>query len=72
MDYTPPTLCIRSIEPAETPGRFYIDMPSLWTDDGPLNVDKQVIDNITTGRYAVPMCPPGYPNPPLNNNKRIR
>jgi len=67
MDQVPPplpTLCIRSITEAETPGRFLIDMPSLWTDDGPLDVDEMVIKSVTEGRYRVPMCPPGYPNPP--------
>ena len=63
MDYTPPTLCIRSIVEAETPGMFLLDMPSLWTDDGPLEVSQKAVDAVTD-RYNVPMCPPGYPNPP--------
>ena len=63
MDYQPPTLCIRSIAPAETPGRFLLDMPSLWTDDGPLEVTQSALDSVKD-RYGVPMCPPGYPNPP--------
>jgi len=64
MDYTPPTLCIRSITEAETPGRFLLDMPSLWREPGNLEVDQYTIDYVTSGKYEVPMCPPGYPNPP--------
>ena len=63
MDYTPPTLCIRSVVEAETPGMFLLDMPSLWTDDGALEVSQQAVDTVRD-RYNVPMCPPGYPNPP--------
>ncbi len=63
MDYTPPTLCIRSVVEAETPGMFLLDMPSLWTDDGALEVSQQAV-NTVRDRYKVPMCPPGYPNPP--------
>ena len=64
MDYEPPTLCIRSITEANTPGRFLLDMPSLWFDDGPVEVDQYTIDYVTGERYTVPNCPPGYPNPP--------
>ncbi len=64
MDYTPPHFCIRSIVPAEVSGRFNIDMPSLWREPGPLNVDQETITAVTEGKYKVPKCPPGYPNPP--------
>ena len=71
MDYQPPTLCIRSITEAESIGRFMLDMPSLWVDDGPVEVDETTINyvsgqnNLRGGEgYAVPTCPPGYPNPP--------
>jgi len=64
MDYHPPAFCIRSIEPAATPGMFLIDMPSLWREPGPLEVDQYTIDYVTGGKYEVPKCPPGYPNPP--------
>ena len=64
MDYEPPTLCIRSITEADAPGRFLLDMPSLWTDDGPVEVDEHTINYVTGERYTVPTCPPGYPNPP--------
>lgn len=59
-----PTLCVRSITPAEDPGWFYIDMPSPWTDDGPMLVTQDIIDYVTVEPYQIPMCPPGYPNPP--------
>ena len=70
MDYNPPAFCIRSSEPAEVAGRFNIDMPSLWREPGQLNVDQATITAVTVGKYKVPKCPPGYPNPPeedLNN-----
>lgn len=65
MDYQqPPTLCIRSAEPSATPGYVILDMPSLWTDDGIKVVQTEAYEFITGGRYDVPVCPPGYPNPP--------
>ena len=65
MDYQPPTLCIRSITEAEGIGRFMLDMPSLWVDDGPVEVDEYTINYVTGAVYEVPQCPPGYPNPPV-------
>ena len=68
MDYTPPALCIRSIEPAETPGKVLVDMPSLWRDSDavkPVELHKEIVDSIMSEPYSVPMCPPGWPNPPL-------
>ena len=72
MDYEPPTLCIRSITEADTPGLFLLDMPSLWSDDGPVEVNEQTINYVSGENtlrggegYAVPTCPPGYPNPPV-------
>ena len=72
MDYEPPTLCIRSITEAETPGKFLLDMPSQWYDEGPVEVDETTINYVTGENtlkggegYAVPICPPGYPNPPV-------
>ena len=64
MDYTPPHFCIRSIEPTGVSGRFLIDMPSLWREPGPLNVNQDTITAVTEGKYKVLKCPPGYPNPP--------
>ena len=67
MDSTPPplpTLCIRSITEADGVGRFMLDMPSLWVDDGPVEVNEYTINYVTGERYTVPTCPPGYPNPP--------
>ena len=72
MDYQPPSLCIRSITEAKEVGRFILDMPSLWVDDGPVEVDETTINyvsgqnNLRGGEgYTVPFCPPGYPNPPM-------
>ncbi len=64
MDYELPTLCVRSVTPSQTDGKFLLDMPSLWTDDGPVEVSQKVVDYVMVDPYQVPMCPPGYPNPP--------
>ena len=67
MDYQLPPLCIRSIVPAETPGRVLLDMPSLWRDSdtiNPINVDEKIANSFMSDPYKVPMCPPGWPNPP--------
>jgi len=67
MDYQLPPLCIRSIVPAETPGRVLLDMPSLWRDSDAIsliNVDEKIVNSIMSDPYKVPMCPPGWPNPP--------
>ena len=67
MDYQLPPLCIRSIVPAETPGRVLLDMPSLWRDSdtiNPVNIDEEIAESIMSEPYSVPMCPPGWPNPP--------
>mgnify|MGYP003133154880 CR=1 FL=1 len=61
MDYQPPTLCVRSVIPSQDEGKFLLDMPSLWFDDGPVEVSKEVVDYIMIDPYRVPMCPPGYP-----------
>ena len=55
-----PTLCIRSIE-AQDNGKFLLDMPSLWFDDGPVEVDQTTIDFVlghNPRNYVVPACPP--------------
>ena len=68
MDDLPPplpTLCIRSITEADGVGRFMLDMPSLWVDDGPVEVDEYTINYVTGAVHEVPQCPPGYPNPPV-------
>lgn len=41
-----------------------LDMPSLWFDDGPVEVSPETIHYVQLDPYQVPMCPPGYPNPP--------
>lgn len=68
MDYQPPTLCVRAIIDTMDENRFLLDMPSLWTDDGPVEVSRETLDYITVSPYQVPMCPPNYPNPPENND----
>ena len=69
VDYNPPTLCIRSItEIPDKPGKFMLDMPSLWFDDGPVEVSQETIDFIRYDPYQVVNCPPGYPNPPVADN----
>jgi hypothetical protein len=72
MDYTPPALCIRSIVPAETAGKVLVDMPSLWRESdsiNPVEISKKTIDSIMSEPYSVPMCPPGWPNPPLTETE---
>ena len=72
MEYQPPTLCIRSVTPVPgKPGRFMLDMPSLWNSDGTVEVDQETLDFLNgennlggEAGYKVPTCPPGYPNPP--------
>jgi hypothetical protein len=42
-------------------------MPSLWRDsdpENPVEVDEEIVQSIMSEPYSVPMCPPGYPNPP--------
>ena len=67
MDYTPPDLCIRSLEEYKT-GYYYLDMPSRY-DPSPLTpyileVDQKTVDFITRDPHQVPMCPPGWPETP--------
>ena len=67
MDYQLPPLCIRSIVPAETSGRVLLDMPSLWRDSdaiNPVEIDEKIVESIMSEPFSVPMCPPGWPNPP--------
>ena len=30
-----------------------------------LNIDEEIAESIMSEPYSVPMCPPGWPNPPL-------
>ena len=67
VDYTPePSLCIRSLEEYK-PGYYYIDMPS-WYDPSLtpyiMEVDQDTVDKLLV-RWKVPMCPPGWPEPPV-------
>ena len=66
MDYTPPDLCIRSLEEYK-PGYYYLEMPSRYDPAGELGrweVDQQTIDHImNNSRNPVRMCPPGWPGP---------
>jgi len=69
MDYTPPALCIRSITPSDTTGKVLLDMPSIWRDSdsiNPVEVDETIVKSIISEPYSVPMCPPGWPNPPTD------
>jgi len=66
MDYEMPDLCVRSITPAEEVGKVWLDMPSKWdsTPQPAMLVSQKVIDYVMNGKYQVPMCPAGWPNPP--------
>ena len=69
MDYTPPALCIRSIVPSDTAGKVLVDMPSIWRNSDPINpveIDETIVKSIMSEPYSVPMCPPGWPNPPTD------
>jgi len=69
MEYTPPTLCIRSITPSDTTGKVLIDMPSIWRDSDTINtleIDETIVEFIMSEPFVVPMCPPGWPNPPTD------
>ena len=66
MDYEMPDLCVRSITPDEETGKVWLDMPSKWdsTPQPAMLVSQKVIDYVMNGKYQVPMCPAGWPNPP--------
>jgi hypothetical protein len=69
MEYTPPALCIRSITPSDTTGKVLIDMPSIWRDSDTINtleIDETIVEFIMSEPFVVPMCPPGWPNPPTD------
>ncbi len=69
MEYTPPALCIRSITPSDTTGKVLIDMPSIWRDNDTINtleIDETIVEFIMSEPFVVPMCPPGWPNPPTD------
>ena len=69
MDYNPPALCIRSITPSDTAGKVLVDMPSIWRNSDPINpveIDETIVKSIMSEPYSVPMCPPGWPNPPTD------
>ena len=55
-----------SITPDEETGKVLLDMPSKW-DPSPqpsVLVTQKTIDYVMKDPYSVPMCPPGWPNPP--------
>ena len=66
MDYQVPELCVMSITPDEETGKVWLDMPSVWdsTPQPAMLVSQKVIDYVMNGKYQVPMCPAGWPNPP--------
>ena len=69
MEYNPPALCIRSIVPSDTTGKVLVDMPSIWRNSDPINpveIDETIVKSIMSEPYSVPMCPPGWPNPPTD------
>ena len=42
-------------------------MPSLWRDSdaiNPVEIDEKIVESIMSEPFSVPMCPPGWPNPP--------
>ena len=66
VDYEPPTLCIRSLVEYK-PGYYHIDMPSVYDislEPYILEIDQDTLDSILI-RWEVPMCPPGWPDPPV-------
>ena len=69
MDYQIPDLCVMSITPDEETGKVWLDMPSVWdpSPQPPMLVTQKTIDFIMKDQYSVPMCPPGWPNPPIIN-----
>lgn len=66
MEYQVPDLCVRSIAPDEASGKFWLDMPSKFDIEPqpPMLVDQYTIDYVRKSPYSIPMCPPGWPNPP--------
>jgi hypothetical protein len=60
MEYTPPALCIRSITPSDTTGKVLIDTINT------LEIDETIVEFIMSEPFVVPMCPPGWPNPPTD------
>ena len=66
MDYQIPDLCVMSITPDEETGKLWLDMPSVWDPSPqlPMLVTQKTIDFIMKNPFTVPMCPPGWPNPP--------
>jgi hypothetical protein len=44
-------------------------MPSIWRDSDPINpveIDEKIVKFIMSEPFVVPMCPPGWPNPPTD------
>tara|TARA_B100001057_G_scaffold87974_1_gene83991 strand:- start:2337 stop:2555 length:219 start_codon:yes stop_codon:yes gene_type:complete len=66
MDYQVPDLCVMTITPDEETGKVWLDMPSVWdpSPQPPVLVTQKTIDFVMKDRFTVPMCPPGWPNPP--------
>ena len=64
MDYQPPTTCIVSIVEAEEPGTFVIDMQSIWRESPTYTVNQEAIDFVAE---RVVMCPPGWPDSPVDS-----
>ena len=64
MDYTPPDLCIRSLDEYKT-GYYQMELVSRY-DPSPqpaLEVDQATVDILMDHPdYPVGMCPPGWPD----------
>ena len=69
MEYQVPELCVMSITPDGESGKLWLDMPSIYdrTPQKPTLVSQKTIDYIMKDHYSVPMCPPGWPNPLIEN-----
>lgn len=67
MDYQPPELCVMSVTEAEEPGKFLLDLASIYdtSNQVPLLVDEATLTFVMEEPYQVPMCPPGWPNVPV-------
>ena len=66
MDYQVPDLCVMSITSDEETGKVWLEMPSVYDTNPqpPVLVTQKTIDYVMKDPYSIPMCPPGWPNPP--------
>ena len=66
MDYQVPDICVMSITPDEETGKLWLVLPSVYdtSPQPPVLVTQKTIDYVMKDPYSIPMCPPGWPNPP--------